>query len=278
MKYVNVILTIILVVVLIAGGISIAMTARISKEVSVTGGDLESISKTVASIETTAYDISDTVDEISDQNGGSNPGYVFPDFGQGVDKPVIYLYPEEDATKTHVELVLKDCDMSCMWPEAECEGNIYSWDVEADHDGTVRDNDGNEYSYIFWEALSYGEQSFDKGFCVPGNETAQFLRAALSEIGLTPAEYNEFIVYWLPKMQDNEYNLISFAGLDPADDYNTRCRLTVTDENGKEADSVLRVMMNWKAVDGPADIEPQQFKTFERNGFTVVEWGGSEGR
>ncbi len=27
---------------------------------------------------------------------------------------------------------------------------------------------------------------------------------------MKPKEHNEFIVYWLPRMQDNAYNLISF--------------------------------------------------------------------
>ena len=36
--------------------------------------------------------------------------------------------------------------------------------------------------------------------------------------------------------------------------------------------SVLKVGNNMEAV----DIRPQQLETFERNGFTVVEWGGSE--
>ena len=34
--------------------------------------------------------------------------------------------------------------------------------------------------------------------------------------------------------------------------------------------------MVWKAVDEYTEIEAQTFTTFERNGFTVVEWGGSE--
>lgn len=29
-------------------------------------------------------------------------------------------------------------------------------------------------------------------------------------MGLTPKEYNEFIVYWLPQMQKNKYNYITF--------------------------------------------------------------------
>lgn len=45
---------------------------------------------------------------------------------------------------------------------------------------------------------------------VEGEKTAAFLERVLSEMGLVPREYNEFIVYWLPKMQNNAYNLITF--------------------------------------------------------------------
>ena len=36
-------------------------------------------------------------------------------------------------------------------------------------------------------------------------------------MGLTPREYNEFIVYWLSKMQHNAYNLIAFQGSEYTD-------------------------------------------------------------
>jgi hypothetical protein len=34
--------------------------------------------------------------------------------------------------------------------------------------------------------------------------------------------------------------------------------------------------MVYEASDEYVEMEPQTFETFERNGFTVVEWGGSE--
>lgn len=212
-------------------------------------------------------------------NNSSNPLQIYntnpydPDLQ--VDKPLIYLYPEED-TNVNVTLELKDSEMVTMWPDATVNNNIYSWDVLAKEDGTLFDENGNEYSYLFWEATGYESESFDEGFCVKGSETGEFLREKLAEIGLTPEEYNEFIVYWLPKMQNNEYNLIRFDGLDANDAYNRNYALTVTDENGNSADSVLRVMMVWEGTDTYTEIEPQEFETFERNGFTVVEWGGTE--
>jgi hypothetical protein len=36
-------------------------------------------------------------------------------------------------------------------------------------------------------------------------------------------------------------------------------------------DTLIRVMMDWKAIDEPIDIPEQQLDTPERNGFTVVE-------
>ena len=41
-------------------------------------------------------------------------------------------------------------------------------------------------------------------------------------------------------------------------------------------DSMLRVFMVWEASDAYQEIEPQEFPGFDRNGFTVVEWGGTE--
>ena len=39
-------------------------------------------------------------------------------------------------------------------------------------------------------------------------------------------------------------------------------------------DSLLRVFMAWKALEEPIDVEPQVLEPFQREGFTVVEWGG----
>ena len=79
---------------------------------------------------------------------------------------------------------------------------------------------------------------------------------------------NEFIVYWLPLMEHNKYNLISFQ----ADVYTNSAKLYIT----PTPDSLLRVFMAYVPLEEKVDIEPQQLETFERKGFTVVEWGGSE--
>ena len=107
-----------------------------------------------------------------------------------------------------------------------------------------------------------------RGFCVKGSDTAAFLEKILAEIGLTPREANEFIIYWLPLMQNNEYNLISFQH----EAYTSAARLEIA----PTPDSLLRVYMVYQPLDAPVEIEPQTFEPFERKGFTVVEWGGGK--
>ena len=179
---------------------------------------------------------------------------------QDAAKPVIYLYPEEE-TAVHVTLDY-DGTLTAAWPAYEG-----GWDVTARPDGTLTAADGSEYTYLFWEGVSDTAYDFSTGFCVAGEDTGEFLRDTLAEIGLTPREYNEFIVYWLPQMQDNAYNLIAFQ----TDCYTDSARLTID----PQPDSVLRVFMAWKPLDEPQEIAPQTFAPFAREGFTVVEWGGA---
>ena len=176
-------------------------------------------------------------------------------------KPVIYLYPEE---KTEVAVRLDySGELTCTYPAYE-DG----WTVTAAPDGTLRDESGQTYSYLYWEGVTQTEYDFTRGFCVPGADTAAFLEDALARLSLTRREANEFIVYWLPRMEPNPYNLIAFQG----ETYTDCAPLTVT----PEPDSLLRVFMAWKPMDAPVDVPAQDLPAFKRTGFTVVEWGGAE--
>ena len=177
-------------------------------------------------------------------------------------KPVIYLYPEEE-TEVTVKIDYNG-ELICTYPEYK-DG----WNVIAQPDGTLKDIEtGKEYSYLFWEGTSDVEYDMSEGYVVKGEDTAEFLQEKLAEIGLTPKEYNEFIVYWLPLMQENKYNLITFQ----KEVYTENAVLNIT----PEPDSVLRVFMAYKALEEPVEVEEPVIEPFERNGFTVVEWGGTE--
>ena len=177
-------------------------------------------------------------------------------------KPVIYLYPERETTVT-VKLDY-DGELTTTYPSYE-DG----WTVLAEPDGTLTDLEtGREYYCLFWEGVSDRKYDFSEGFCVAGADTEAFLEYALAELGLSQREANEFLIYWLPQMEDNAYNLLSFQ----QEAYTDSARLTVT----PEPDSVLRVFLAWQALEEPVDIAPQALEPFQREGFTVVEWGGCE--
>ena len=174
-------------------------------------------------------------------------------------KPVIYLYPEKEQ-EVNVKLDL-DGKFTFTYPEYN-----NGWNVTAKPDGTII-SDGKEYSYLFWEGLMPTfKPDFKEGFVVKGSDSAEFLRETLSQMGLTPKEYNEFIVYWAPKLQENEYNKIYFA----EDDYTDEAKLEIN----PKPDSILRVFMVYEKADENTILPKQEIKPFERKGFTVVEWGG----
>ncbi|MBO4220468.1 MAG: SH3 domain-containing protein [Clostridia bacterium] len=183
----------------------------------------------------------------------------------GKEKPVIYLYPEK-TMDVSVRISLSDGVFTRSIPEGDGE-----WNVVARPDSRLTDKaSGRSYDYIFWESSDNTEYDWSEGYVVKGCESEEFLLRILPEMGLNSKEYGEFIDYWLPRLEKNEYNLITFQ----TDRYTDSARLDVN----PQPDSILRVFMAFKAVDGPLNVNSPAIEPFERKGFTVVEWGGAEVR
>ena len=179
-------------------------------------------------------------------------------------KPVIYLYPE---TKQEVSVKLfYSGELNASLPDYNKK--INGWNVTAYPNGKIINSDGREYSYLFWEGKDNVKYDISSGFIVKGSDTREFLMNTLSKMGLTPKEYNEFIVFWYPKMQENAYNLVHFA----EKEYTDNAKLEII----PKPDSIQRVFMVWKGLDKPIKVIPQEIKPFYRKGFSVIEWGGQE--
>jgi len=206
---------------------------------------------------------------LGSEGGRLGPSYgCFDQPGGGqicADKPVIYLYPTE--TKNIKVRLDFNGRLISTYPSIS---NQNSWDVIANPDGKlINKADNKEYSYLFWEGRQYiHNYDLSSGFVVKGSDTKDFLQSALSKIGLTPKEYNEMIVYWLPKMEHNKYNLIHFADKE----YTDNAKLIIS----PSPDSMLRVFMVYKKLDKPVKVTTQALQPFNRHGFTVIEWGGTE--
>ena len=179
-------------------------------------------------------------------------------------KPVIYLYPEE-TTDISVQVSFpRGGRFTVTYPEYGS-----GWNVTAHPCGTLINHaDNHEYSYLYWDGTGNARWDFSRGFVVKGRDTVKFLQEKLAYLGMIPREYNEFIVYWLPYMQNNAYNLITFQ----TTAYEESAVLHIS----PEPDSMLRVFMAFKPLEKPIDIPEQRLESFERTGFSVIEWGGTQ--
>lgn len=182
-------------------------------------------------------------------------------------KPVIYLYPEQE-TKVNVQLSFNGT-LTSTYPTLPPEG----WTVTAQPDGTLTDEEGRSYRYLFWEGVADVDWKQDSGFLVKAEDAREFLEQSLTQLGLNELEQNDFITYWLPKLEKNGESFVTFA----AEQYTDNAILTVT----PQPDSVLRVQMLISKVDDSnraafQKLPEQELPRFEREGFVLVEWGGTD--
>ena len=178
-------------------------------------------------------------------------------------KPIMYIYPKEEM------------NLNIEFPESEKLMHTYpkykdSWSIHVDKNGNIYDYDTNRNYYaLYWDEKDYAKENFDEGFVVKGEDISKFLEEKLAILGFNDREINEFIIYWMPKMEDNKYNLIRFRTT-----YEVNESMPI--EFSKEPDTLIRVIMDYKKLDKKIEIKEQQLVKQERVGFTIVEWGGRE--
>ena len=179
-------------------------------------------------------------------------------------KPIIYLYPKED-TEVSVKLQYKD-NITTSYPKY-----LDGWNALAKKDGTLTDLSTNKNLYsLYYESENLLNFKVENdGFIVKGSDASTFLEEKLAILGLTEREAEEFIIYWLPKLEANKYNYIRFATLD---EINKNMPLEIN----PNPDTIIRVLMTYKGLETPIDITEQQLETPTRTGFVAVEWGGTE--
>ena len=191
-----------------------------------------------------------------------NPGSFDPD-DIVVKKPIVYLYPEAER-EVSVKLGFPE-NLTVSYPHYN-DG----WKVIAKPNGELKDLESGRSLYaLYYESLIDTKTSISDGFVVKGADVASFLEKKLAVLGLSEREAEEFIVFWLPALEANEYNYIRFEN---AEFINKNMPLIVS----PAPDSTIRVWMSYKGLDAPIEVTEQKLETPTRDGFTVVEWGGAE--
>jgi hypothetical protein len=179
------------------------------------------------------------------------------DYLEPVRKPNIYLYPPE-ATEVSVRLSFPKGGGVTVSDPAYGDG----WEVEVAPEGVI---DG-AYTYLFYEADVPVEWQHERGWLIESADLHGFFEGNLRAYGFNDREIRDFLEYWELRLTADYYAVFP----QPAADIEPLIGLDVD----PEPDSVLRLYY-YLVADPPmgGELAPPEIPHFEREGFSVVEWG-----
>ncbi len=187
-----------------------------------------------------------------------------------VDKPVIYAY-SENAIDFIINLKAKGY-LTFTYPQLPSD---HSWKMKTSQNGNLIDKNGNEFPYLFWEAkqsmsdLSQNLASSNE--IIQGKDLVAYFEKELTNLGFNSREKTDFITYWCPKFISSKNVQVQFF----IDD---NCSVIGDLEISPKPDNLRRVYVLFQenpkvATDFVA--KPLKVNSVKRDGFTVLEWGGS---
>jgi hypothetical protein len=207
----------------------------------------------------------------------------------GCGKPVIYLYPPKPT-----EVSIKFTNAMRFTTDIPTYAN--GWNVMAQPDGELTDLqpqftncaaidstvpgseyaqsacENNDYPYLYWEGqASRPYPTPTGGWVVPQSNISNFLSQKLSEIGLTDKEKSDMMAYWIPQLltKNMPYYRMSFFQTAQMNEF-------IPMNVSPKPDTVIRVFLDWAPLAEMPAVQPQPevLTHVNRNGFTLVEWGG----
>jgi hypothetical protein len=208
----------------------------------------------------------------------------------GCGKPVIYLYPPKP-TEVSVKF-MTPMRLTTDIPTYANDG----WHVLAQPDGELTDLqpqftdcaaidstapgseyaysacEHNDYPYLYWEGQASGQYPTPTGgWVVPQANIANFLDQKLTQIGLTSKEKSDMMSYWVSELlqKNSPYYRISFFQTAQMDQF-------IPMDVSPKPDTTLRVFLDWSPLASMPSVLPQPETLYhvDRQGFTLVEWGG----
>jgi hypothetical protein len=188
-------------------------------------------------------------------------------FIQPMKKPVIYLYPEGE-TEVNVKLDVKG-GLDFTYPAYN-----NGWSFGASPNGDLHFG-AKTYSYLFWEGMAKmdaADMNSNAGFVVSKDSLVDFFETKLAAMGLTFRERSDFIAYWCPQMNKHKNCFVHFLFKEELEKY---ASLSID----PAPDELFRVFMLWKPIENGKEmvkIAEQKLPSVKREGFTAIEWGGTE--
>ena len=173
-------------------------------------------------------------------------------------KPNIYIYPTEQI----------DLSVKLNFPLG---GEIVTsipeygtgWNINVDTSGLIN----NSYSYLFYESTQPDIWQRNNGWTIQTDKLESFFRQNMTEYGFNEKEINDFIEYWIPRL--NDYQLYSIYP-------QTKSLIdnVIQLDFSKQPDNILRLFYVIKGQNQLQDkLTEPTIDNFEREGYFVTEWG-----
>ena len=172
-----------------------------------------------------------------------------------VDAPNIYLYPEtETALSVNIDFPAGGEIIASEPPYNS------GWQVSATPDGIIN----GQYEYLFYEVRQAVPLTSEYGWVLDGTSLESGLRNLLSDYGFVGREIDDFIDFWLPRLEGSPWYAV----------YPQDAESLITLSIDPPPDNVLRAIFLIRSLNRRITIPPPAgLNGFTRDGFTAVEWG-----
>ena len=175
-----------------------------------------------------------------------------------VDKPNIYLYPEETI----------EVDVNIVFPHG---GRLRTsipeygdgWHITVEPSGII---DG-QYDCLFYESLQPDYGQYEAGWVVAQGQLEGFFRDNMALTGFNQKEIDDFIEYWIPRLTEYPYYAIY-------PQYNDELEEMIKLEFSEQPTNLIRLIYSVRGLEtGNLTLDEAVIPAFNRDGFTVAEWG-----
>lgn len=173
-------------------------------------------------------------------------------------KPNIYIYPKEQI----------DLNVKINFPLG---GEILTsipeygggWNITVDANGLIN----NEYRFLFYESIQPGIWQKQYGWTVEKAKLESFFRENMAQYGFKGAEIDDFIEYWIPRLDKSELYVIYPQTKEIIDQ-------VISLEFSLQPENMLRLHYLIKGTDSKnSNLTAPSIEGFKREGYFVTEWG-----
>ncbi|MBN2806672.1 MAG: PKD domain-containing protein [Prolixibacteraceae bacterium] len=183
--------------------------------------------------------------------------HCIPDECEPVGKPNVYLYPTEPL-QLQVEVNFpKGGQITASVPEYGS-----GWDVYVQPDGLI----DYRYDYLFYESTQISHFQHTHGWCVAKADLETFFRSNMALYQFNENEINDFVKYWVPRLNFSEYYKI-YPQTNVLIDEAIELKFSV------QPDNIIRLFYGIYPSDSHENLPPPSIPHFKREGFVLTEWG-----